>query len=115
MRTMCARVVMLAAVLSGAVPIAARTEPDEKIDSNIADWVETCKLRFIGHLCTSGRPQIRAFQSFQNQQEFCGTTFGEPMAQDSGSQQSRRSVAFHVIQAKKNGNLRLVSESPLLT
>ena len=47
MRTMCARVVMLAAVLSGAVPIAARTEPDEKIDSNIADWVETCKLRFL--------------------------------------------------------------------
>jgi len=56
MRTMCARVVMLAAVLSGAVPIAARTEPHEKFDSNIADWVETCKLRFIGHLYTSGRP-----------------------------------------------------------
>ena len=47
MRTMCARVVMLAAVLSGAVPIAARTEPDEKIDSNIADSVETCKLLFL--------------------------------------------------------------------
>src|SRR6516225_7315789 len=29
MRTMCTRVVMLAAVLSGAVPIAARTEPDD--------------------------------------------------------------------------------------
>ena len=67
---MCARVVLLAAVLSGAVPIAAQNELDEKIDNNIADWVGTCKLRFIGHLCTSGRPQIRAFQSFQNQQEF---------------------------------------------
>ena len=88
MRTMCARVVLLAAVLSGAVPIAAQNELDEKIDNNIADWVGTCKLRFIGHLCTSGRPQIRAFQSFQNQQKFCGITSGEPMAQDSGSQRS---------------------------
>jgi len=81
---MCARVVLLAAVLSGAVPIAAQNELDEKIDNNIADWVGTCKLRFIGHLCTSGRPQIRAFQSFQNQQKFCGITCGEPMGQDSG-------------------------------
>jgi hypothetical protein len=84
---MWARVVLLAAVLSGAVPIAAQNERDEKIDSNIADWVGTCKLRFIGHRCTSGRPQIRAFQSFQNQQKFCGITSAEPMAQDSGSQQ----------------------------
>jgi amidohydrolase len=43
MRTMCARVVMLAAVLSGAVPIAAQTELNEKVDSNIADWIGTYK------------------------------------------------------------------------
>ena len=43
MRTMCARVVMLAGVLSGAVPIAAQNQLDEKVDSNIADWVGTYK------------------------------------------------------------------------
>jgi amidohydrolase len=43
MRTMCARIVMLAAVLSGAVPIAAQDNLDERIDSNIADWVGTYK------------------------------------------------------------------------
>ena len=43
MRTMWARMVMLALVLSGAVPIAAQNNLDEKIDSNIADWVGTYK------------------------------------------------------------------------
>jgi amidohydrolase len=43
MRTMCARIVMLAAVLSGAVPIAAQNELNERVDSNIADWVGTYK------------------------------------------------------------------------
>jgi amidohydrolase len=43
MRTMFARIVMLAAVLSGAVPIAAQDNLDERIDSNIADWVGTYK------------------------------------------------------------------------
>lgn len=43
MRTMCARVVMLAAVLSGAVPIAAQNELNEKVDSNNAEWIGTSK------------------------------------------------------------------------
>jgi amidohydrolase len=43
MRTICARIVMLAAVLSGAVPIAAQNELNERVDSNIADWVGTYK------------------------------------------------------------------------
>jgi hippurate hydrolase len=34
---------MLAAVLSGAIPIAAQNELSEKVDSNIADWLGTYK------------------------------------------------------------------------
>jgi amidohydrolase len=43
MSAICEWVVLLAAVLSGAVSIAAQNELNEKVDNNIAGWVDTYK------------------------------------------------------------------------
>jgi amidohydrolase len=61
MRTMCARVVMLAAALSGAVPIAAQNALDEKVDSNIADWIGTYKYLHANPELSTQEKETSAF------------------------------------------------------
>jgi hypothetical protein len=59
MKTTCARVTMLAAVLSGAVPIAAHNQLNGTADANRADSVATYKhLQPISHHPHEKRQEI---------------------------------------------------------
>ena len=97
MRTMCARVVMLAAVLSGAVPIAAQTKLNEKVDSNIADWIGTYKHLHANPELSTQEKETSAFIASSLRK------FGFDVTDHFGKYEDPNLIPYGVVAVLKNG------------